>query len=342
MKPTTIKDIARRLDLSFTTVSRALNNDIKIKLSTRELVKKTAEEMNYFPNMAARGLVRRKSETIAFMSTRFAAPFISNVLDAFEQKAFYTGRYVHGIIPYSTRNEEAVKEMLLKRILRGRMADALVMLSQRPSEKILEEFNMAGVPVLLIENRMPGAHSITVDNAHGARSAAQYLVKTGRKRICLITGEIIQPPSRDINTAAVERKEAFVSEVLESGIFFNESNIETIHAYKYEEGMTALDNFIKKGIKPDAIFCAAGDIVAMGVLERAREKGISIPEDMAIIGYDDILSAKNLNPPLTTIRQPLHEIGEMAFEMILDAVDGKLKETKNVVIKPELIIRKSA
>jgi len=342
LKPVTIKDIAVKLGYSFTTVSRALNDDQKIKKQIRELIKATAEEMNYFPNMSARGLVRRRSETIAFMSTRFAAPFISNVLDSFEQKAFYMGRYVHGIMPYSTRNEEAVKELLLKRILRGRMADALVMLSLKPSEKILDEYNASGIPVLLIENIMHGAHSITVDNAHGARSAAQYLVKTGRKKICLISGETVQPPSTDINTAAVERKEAFISEVLESGIIFNESHIETIHAYNYKEGCAAVDNFIKKGLRPDAIFCAAGDNVAMGVLERAIELGISVPEDMAVIGYDDVLAARHLNPPLTTIRQPLHDIGEMAFELILDAIDGKLKKPKNVIIKPELIIRKSA
>ena len=162
MKQTTIKDIAVKLGISHTTVSRALNDDPNVNRNTAEL----AAELDYVPNLAARGLARGRAEAIAFISTRYAAPFISNVLDSFEQRAFYTNRYVHGVVPYSTRNEEAMKEALLMRILRGKRADAVVMLTIRPRAQTLAEYNKAGIPVvLLIENKMPGAHSITIKQA---------------------------------------------------------------------------------------------------------------------------------------------------------------------------------
>jgi LacI family transcriptional regulator len=341
MKSTTIKDIAKKLGINHSTVSRALSNNPSVNEKTAARIRKLAVEMDYIPNLAARGLVRGKSEAVAFISTRFAAPFISNVLDSFEQRAFYTKRYVHGISPYSTRNEEQLKELLLKRILHGKMADAVVMLTIKPREEILAEYNRAGVPVILIENSMKGAHSITINNLSGAEKAVNYLMDRGRKNIGLIVGETIQPPSMDANIAAVERKLGYIGALEKRGLHVKESNIEVIHAYKYEEGRKALDNFLKLSVKPDAIFCAAGDIVAMGVLERADELGIKIPGDIAVIGFDDVQAARHLNPPLTTVRQPLEEIGIMAFDMTVEAIDGKLKKDRNVVIDPELIIRKS-
>jgi LacI family transcriptional regulator len=342
IKTTTIKDIATKLGINHSTVSRALNNSSEVKKETAEMIRQMAAEMDYTPNLAARGLVKGKSEAIAFISTRFAAPFISNVLDSFEQRAFYTRRYVHGISPYSTRNEEPLKELLLKRILSGKMADAVVMLTIKPREATLTAYNSHGVPMILIENSMTGAHSITINNFSGAEKAVNYLLGMGRKNIGLIVGETMQPPSMDANTSAVERKLGYISALEKKGLQAKDGAIEVIHAYKYEEGRKALDNFLKKPVKPDAIFCAAGDIVAMGVLERAEELGIRIPGDIAVVGFDDVQSAPHLNPPLTTVRQPLEEIGIMAFDMAVDAVDGKLKKDRNVVIDPELIIRKSA
>ncbi len=342
IKTTTIKDIAKKLGINHSTVSRALRGHHSVKKETADRIKQLAAEMDYMPNMAARGLVKGKSEAIAFISTRFAAPFISNVLDSFEQRAFYTNRYVHGISPYSTRNEEPLKELLLKRILRGKMADAVVMLTLRPREETLEEYKRAGVPVILIEYSMKGAHSITINNFGGAEKAVRHLIGMGRKNIGLINGETIQPPSMDVNTVAVDRKMGYVAALEKHGMQAKESNMEVIHAYRYEDGKKALDNFLKKSVKPDAIFCAAGDIVAMGVLERADELGIKIPGDIAVVGFDDVLAARHLNPPLTTVRQPLEEIGNMAFDITIEAIDGKLKKDKNVIIEPELIIRKSA
>jgi len=342
MKQLTISDIAKIAGVTKATVSMVINNYPRIPQTTKDRIWKIMKDMDFQPNESARVLSFGKTEAIAFIATRFAAPFISNVLDALEQRAFYANRYVHGLVPYSTRNEQSVKELLLKKILAGRKADAVIVLTIKPSEEMAAAYKKAGVPLVLIENRMKNAHSITIDNFSGAEKAAGHFIKTGRKNIGLIVGETRQPPSKDNNMPAVDRRAGFISGLLKAGIELPEKNIEIIHAYNYEEGKKSLDNFLAKRAGLDAIFCAAGDIVAMGLLERANELGIKIPDDLAIIGFDDVIAARHLNPPLTTVRQPLDEIGVMAFDIAMDAIDGKLKKPKHVVIDPELIIRKSA
>jgi DNA-binding LacI/PurR family transcriptional regulator len=342
MKQLTIKDIAKKAGVTKATVSMVINNYPRIPQATKDRIWKIMRELDFHPNESARVLAKGKTEAIAFIATRFAAPFISNVLDAFEQRAFYANRYVHGIVPYSTRNEEDVKELFLKKILKGNKADAVVVLTIKPSDEMVAAYKKAGKPLVLIENRIKDAHSIIIDNVAGAEKAAAYFVKTGRKNIGLIVGETVQPPSKDNNMPAVDRRAGFKAGLEKAGMDLPDKNIEIIHAYNYEEGKRSLDNFIKRGVKLDAIFCASGDIVAMGLLERANELGIRIPDDLAIIGFDDVLAARHLNPPLTTVRQPLDEVGVMAFDIAVDAIDGKLKKFKHVTIVPELIIRKSA
>jgi LacI family transcriptional regulator len=342
MKQLTIKDIAERAGVTKATVSMVINDYKRIPQATKDRIRKIMEELDFHPNESARVLAKGRTEAIAFIATRYAAPFISNVLDSLEQRAFYANRYVQGVVPYSTRNEQEVKELFLKKILTGKKADAVIMLTVKPSEETAAHYKKAGIPLVLIENRMKDAHSIIIDNFYGAEKAAAHFIKTGRKNAGLIVGEAIQPPSRDINMPAIDRRAGFISGLKKHGLELPEKNIEVIHAYNYEDGKRSLDNFLKKGAGLDAVFCAAGDMVAMGLLERANELGIRIPDDLAVIGFDDVLAARHLNPPLTTVRQPLDEIGIMAFDMAIDAIDGKLKTFKHIKIEPDLIIRKSA
>ncbi|MCX8093098.1 MAG: LacI family transcriptional regulator [Candidatus Goldbacteria bacterium] len=339
MKKITIKDIAKKAGVSKATVSMVLNNYDRIANSTREKVLRIVKEMHYYPHESARMLAKKKTEAIAFVSARFAAPFISNILDAIEQRAFAVNKYIHGIIPFSTRNEKEVKEELLRRILYSKKADSVIVLTLKPSEEIIKEYNLRKMPIILIENDMPGAHSIRVDNYKGAYKATEHLITKARRNICLICG-ITQPPENmDINPTAIERKKGFEDAMQNLNVHFDEKNIEYIENYTFDEGKIALDNFLKKNHGIDAIFCAAGDLVAMGVIKRAQELGIKIPDDIAIIGYDDIMAAKLLNPPLSSVRQPIEEIGKLAFDIAVDAMEGKLNKEKHIIIEPELIIR---
>jgi LacI family transcriptional regulator len=342
MKNVTIQDIAERAGVTKATVSMVINQDHRITEKTRDKVLKIIKEMNYYPNQSARKLARGKSDAIAFVSARFAAPFIATVMDAFEQRAFQMGRYVHGIHPYSTQHKTEAKEELLQQLLYGRTADAVVVVTIRPSEKIAEEYAKWKVPLILLENTLPGSHSIRVDNERGGFIATEFLIQKGRKRIGLINGTTQPPPGVDLVPSAVERLEGYRRALKSHGLEFTENHIVSYSNYLFEEGRMGLKALLEKDPKLDAIFCAMGDIVAMGVMAEAQARGIRIPEDISLVGYDDMMASSLLKPALTTVRQPILQMGVQAFETAIDAIDGKLTEDRNIVIQPELIIRESA
>jgi LacI family transcriptional regulator len=342
MKNITIQDIAEKAGVTKATVSMVINQDHRITEKTRDKVLKIIKEMGYYPNQSARKLARGKSDIIAFVSARFAAPFIATVMDAFEQRAFHLGRYVHGIQPYSTQHEVEAKEELLKQILYGRTADAVVMVTLRPSDKIVEEFAKWKIPLVLIENKIPGSHSLEVDNVYGAKLATEFLIQKGRRRIGLING-LTQPPlGRDIVHSAVERLSGYQETLKKYGIDFWEDRTVSFGNYEFEEGRQGLRQLLEKDPQLDAIFCAAGDIAAMGVLFEAQTRGIRVPEDLSVVGYDDMPASSLLKPALTTVRQPILEMGSRAFDIAIGAIDKKFTEDQNLTFKPELIVRQSA
>ncbi len=342
MKNVTIQDIAERAGVTKATVSMVINQDHRITEKTRDKVLKIIKEMHYYPNQSARKLARGKSDVIAFVSARFAAPFIAALMDAFEQRAYQMGRYVHGIHPYSTQHKTEAKEEALQQILYGRTADAVVLVTIRPSEKIVAEYAARKIPLILLENTLPGSHSIRVDNVKGGFLAADYLIRKGRKRIGLING-VTQPlPGVDGVPSAMERLQGYRQALETHGLKFDEDRVVSYANYQFEEGRMGLKALLEKDPKLDAVFCAAGDIMAMGVLAEAQERGLKVPEDIALVGYDDMMASSLLKPALTTIRQPLARMGILAFETAIEAIDGLLKEDKNLLIQPELIVRESA
>ena len=342
MKKITINDIAKLAGVTKGTVSMVLNDYKSIPKKTKDRILGIMKDNDYYPFESAHMLAKGKSDTIAFMTTRFAAPFLAELLDAFERKAIKENKYVHNIVPYSTRNDPKVRDELFKKILYGRKASAVVAVALNPDPKIIREYKRNGIPVILIENDMKGANSVNVDNFKGGFAAAEYLIKSGRKRIGLITGGLDIKTPWGLNPSAIERKAGFESALEKYGRVLKKQHIEMTHNYNREEGKISLDNFISRKAGLDAIFCSAGDAMAMGVLERAREIGIKIPDDLAVIGFDDMVYAAQLNPPLTTVRQPIEDIASAAFDMAVDAMEGKLKKEKHVIFDPVLIIRKSA
>ncbi|MGH7739464.1 MAG: LacI family DNA-binding transcriptional regulator [bacterium] len=342
MKNVTIQDIAERAGVTKATVSMVINQDHRITEKTREKVLKIIKEMHYYPNQSARKLARGKSDVIAFVSARFAAPFIATVMDAFEQRAYQMGRYVHGIHPYSTQHNTEVKEELLQQILYGRIADAVVVVTIRPSEKIVREYAERKIPLVLLENSLPGSHSIRVDNERGGFLATEYLIRKGHKRIGLLNGITQPPPGEDLVPSAVERLGGYRRALETHGIPFDETRMQGYGNYLFEEGRQGLTALLEKDPRLDAVFCAAGDIMAMGVLAEAQARGIRVPEDIALVGYDDMTASCLLKPALTTVRQPIVQMGARAFETAIEAIDGHLTEDRNLVIQPELIVRESA
>lgn len=342
MKNVTMQDIATRAGVTKATVSMVINNDKRITETTRQKVLKIIRELNYVPHESARKLAKGKADVIAFVGPRLGSTFIANILEAFETRTYETRRYINGIQPYSTRNEIEAKEEILRKILYGRKADAVVLLDQVPSAELIEQYRSHNLPIVLIECEAKGVHSVRVDNVKGAYQATDHLIRKGRKNIGLIVGNMKPDPKYEENPVAEERLSGYKRALKEHGLEYDRDKVILVDNYQYEEGQECLARFLKNQPKLDAVFSAAGDIVAMGVMEEARKRGLSIPGDLALVGYDDILAARLLNPSLTTVRQSFGEIASEAFDIAMNAIEGKLTEEKHVVLEPKLILRESA
>jgi DNA-binding LacI/PurR family transcriptional regulator len=332
----TIKDVARKAGVSHTTVSMVIHNDKRITPDTKKKVLLAIDELKYHPNYLARGLVQGKTNTIAVMATFFSSFFEMNFLKGIEQEI---GESEYQINEYSTRGKPGVKQLIMEQILYGKRADALISLSIKPEKEMLEEFRKSGLPIILIEEEMKGAHTIKTDNFKGGFIATEYLLQKSRKKIGIIVGEV---NGDEVGTSPEDRLKGYKKALTEFNVEFDKDLVYEVKDFDYKDGKEALKKFLSSGKKIDAVFCAAGDYTAMGLLEEARKRFIKVPQDLSVIGYDDLEMSAIVNPPLTTVRQSITEMGREAYKIAVLAAEGKAKEPKNITLQPELIVRESA
>lgn len=286
------------------------------------------EDISFMPNR----------KTIAFISTRFASPFISEVMEGAENVSYALRNKNQSIELFSTRTDKKIKKEILTDIYRARIASVAVMLFQKPDKDEADLFIEANIPLILIENTYPGLSSITVDNEKGSYEAGKLLVSKGRKKIAIISGLT----GLDENEVMLARERGLIKAAAEAGVKIPAELIEKVLEYRLEEGAHFFESLITKEKNLDAVFCAAGDMVALGVIRRAKELGYRVPQDIAVIGFDDSVASALVSPALTTVKQPIRKMGEEAFKLALEFAEGKRKDPVNIVMPTELIIRESA
>lgn len=331
----TIKDVAKKVGVTPTTVSMVMRDDPRISKETKDKVLQAVKELNYYPNYIGQSLVKGKTNTIAVVSNLFFAWFKMDILNGIGRSIFESSYKMN---QYSTRDE--IGEETLKDILYGKRADGIITISLRPTTTILNEFKRLKRPIVLIEDTVEGFAGVKVDNFKGAYMATDYLIKKGRKKIGILTGEVAQGRG---GMNVLERIDGYKKALKDNDIDIRKKIMLETVCYTFDEGKKIFDKFIenKKGI--DAIFCAAGDIAAMGLMKRAQELGVKVPDDVAIVGYDDIVISSLVNPSLTTVRQPIFEMGKTAVKMLINQMESSLNYVDEVVIfQPELVIRESA
>ncbi len=333
----TIRDVAKQAGVSHTTVSWVIHNDPRITPQTKEKVLKVIAEMNYHPNYLARSLVRGRTNTIAVIASFFSSGFEIEILKGFDM-GFETMGFPYNINLYSTRGSESQKDRLLNQILYGKMADSVILLSLKMKENMLKEFHKNQIPVVLIEEKMPDAHVVKTDNEKGAYLAVEYLIKKGKRKIGLFIGSL---KGEESGLSPRERLTGYKKALKDYNIEYEESRIVEIEKYYFEDGQKALKSIIERKAEIDSIFCAAGDMVAMGVLRETQLRGIKVPDDLSIIGYDNIVTSSLVTPSLTTVKQPIRILGITALKMSIDAVENRGTERKQMVFEPELIVRNS-
>lgn len=327
----TIKDIAALAGVSKTTVSKIINNkDDSISKPTRDKVLKIMKEQNYVPNKLAQSLVTKRTKTIGLLIPDIRNPFFTDISRGAEDFARKEG---YNIIFCST-DEDYEREAECVSMLCEKMIDGIIFTPSSVTSHEENRYNDLDIPMVLVDKNIESSNAkgiVKVDNKNGTYEATKHLIKQGHKDILYLSG----PLKNDISK---ERLQGYIRALEKNNLSVKKENI-VEGKYRYEWAY----NFIKnlEEIKCTAI-CCANDLMAIGAIQALREKKFKIPEDISIVGFDDIETAKLIDPSLTTIRQPAYEMGAKASEILINSLQNKDKESVGTIIfKPSLIIRNS-
>ncbi len=329
---TTIYDIAKKAGVSPATVSRVLNNKPGLKESTRQKVLQIAKELNYSPNYLARSLKKQRTDTIALIVSDITNPFFTTLARGVEDKASQNGFNVI----FCNTDEDIEKEKAYLELMLQRRVDGILIASCSDG-KTFSLFCKKNVPLVLVDRRVnnPNLDCVTGDNEEGAYQLTRHLIEThGIKKIAILSGPLTLSTSR-------ERIQGYQRALREFNIAIPK-NYTVIGTYKEDFGYRATLEFLKKeGSKIEAIF-AGNNFIAVGVIRAARDVGIRVPGDLALVTFDDFEFASSLFPFLTAAKQPAYTMGSLACEFLLQRIRGeRIKERREVVLKPEILIRRS-
>ncbi|MBN2441694.1 MAG: LacI family DNA-binding transcriptional regulator [Spirochaetales bacterium] len=329
----TLKDVADKAGVSSATISMVIHNDTAIPEKTKLRIWRIIKSLGYVPNYAARSLAGGKTGNIALVSSYFHHHFYQEILRGIDMANKGKG---YSLLQFTSQENRGVEEDIFSKILYGKMADGLITLNRNPGTKLLKECKNRDFPVLMIEQSHTLANSICCDNHRGAYLATTHLLGSGRKKIVLISGGEFWGP------VVKERIAGYKKALMDHGLEYKEDHVFRMKQADFSRGKEALADLLKAGIKFDALFCAAGDPVAIGIMKEAENRGIKIPGDFSLIGYDDIEVSSYVTPALTTIKQPAVEMGKSALEIVSTIVhEPHHGDYKNTLFKPELVIRES-
>ncbi len=333
----TSKQVAERAGVSQTTVSFVLNKveNTNISEETRQRVFQAAEELNYVPDMTARALARGRSNNIALVISQphpqiFIDEYMPNVLTGLNQITQPQGfRIIVEVIKHNAAFAD---------LIRSKEVAGLILNLRDPADDELQaivDYSHEGVPIVSMEDWLPELHSVTVDVRAGVRQGVGHLIGLGHQRI----GCISYAPAGPGHRHEEKRINAYQQTLIEAGIQ-PEQNLIQYGAYDPETGYAAMQTLLDLKPVPTAVF-AMNDVMAFGAMAAIRDRGLTVPENIAIVGYDGIRLAAFANPPLTTVQAPDIERGRRAGEMLIDLMNGKKPVKSQVKLSTQLIIRDS-
>jgi DNA-binding LacI/PurR family transcriptional regulator len=325
----TAEDVARKLCVSQSTISRAFSLTASISDEMKLRVIKTANTLGYQPNVIARSLITRRTNMVAIVMANLVDPFYPVVLDELVQQVQARGFQTLLFVPSPGQAVDDIMPNLLQY-----QVDAIVLTSATISSAMARTCAARDTPVVSFNRYVPGLeiHAVASDNIAGARQVADFLVTTGHERPAFIAGQRDATTNRD-------RRKGFVSRLKELGM--RSCVQEEGGDFSYEAGYAATKRLLRRATRPDALFFAS-DIMAVGGIDAAREIGLSVPEDVSIVGYDDVPLAALPCYSLTTIRQPVREMAKAAVDMLgLAEARGMKSAPTTRLIMGTLITRSS-
>lgn len=330
--PVTIKDIARRAKVSHSTVSRALRGHGAIPSATAERIQRLALRMGYVPSAAARTLKTSRSHAVGVVVTNIADPFLSEVVGGIEEVMLRAG---YSLFLAAAHRENAREHNVVRALAEHRIDGALICSSQINAADLaaLEKF---GVPLVLINNDVPGdfAHSISHDDEWGGRQVTRHLLSLGHRRLAYLGNAASGQTNLD-------RYAGCRAEMAAQGVRAQPSWRLQGPNGRPDGGRMGAEAFLALSPRPTALFCF-NDLMAFGALQRLRQSGLRVPEDVSVAGFDDVFVAEYADPPLTTFVQPKRQLGAEAAELMLTLLSGAAPPSPRAkTMRGELLVRAS-
>ncbi|ELB2181597.1 TPA: substrate-binding domain-containing protein [Vibrio parahaemolyticus] len=328
----TMKDIAKLAGVSTSTVSHVINKTRFVSEEISERVNKAAKELNYYaPSALARSLKVNRTKTIGMLVTTSTNPFFGEVVKGVERSCYHKG---YSLILCNTEGDNERMRQSINTLLQKRVDGLILMCSSLEGERIDVFERYPDIPVVVMDwgPMLFTSDKIQDNSLRGGYLAAKYLIDCGHTEIGCITGPLIKHQAQ-------MRYEGYKRAMNEAALGFN-ANWIIESDFECEGGYQAFKKMAERGTLPSSIF-VSNDMMAMGVINAANELGIKVPDDLSIIGYDDIHIAKFMSPSLTTIHQPKYRLGQAAVETLVRRLDDKSNEAQVVQLEPTLVVRNS-
>ncbi|MBU3178898.1 LacI family transcriptional regulator [Clostridium estertheticum] len=326
-----IKDVAREAGVSIATVSRVLNDIDVVNEDTKKKVKDAIKKLSYRPNIVARSLKTQKSSTIGIIIPDISNQFYPEIVRGCEDVA---NIYNYNIM-LCNADLDVEKEMESLRILKEKMIDGVIYMSNSIGNNVIELIKELEMPVVLVETADEQGifPSVAIDNVMAAADAVKYLINKGNKNVAYVGTSI-----EKVN-ALSQRYTGYTKGLSDMGITLNKDLI--YHGgVKARDGYTGINVILDTGAQVDAVFCAS-DEIAMGVINALRDKSINVPEKIDVMGFDDIYSASTFYPKLTTVSQPMYDMGSVGMRMLIKSINNLVVEEKHFVLPYRIVERDS-
>lgn len=329
MNPT-LKDIAAKAEVSIKTVSRVINNEPMVSDSTRSRVEEVIGKMGYQPNLIARSLKKRKSNTIGLIMPDIGNPafteMVKGCMDTLNEEGYF--------IFVGSYEDDPEKEEEFMRDFNSMLIDGLIIIPSVTEERDLTIFEKINCPIVFMDREIDAMNRDTVisGNRNGAYRATKYLVEKGHKKTVILGGLKTVKPAK-------KRFEGWKKAMSERGLF--SEDLVFWGSFSTESGYTMMKEAMERFGKVDAVF-AGNDVVALGAMNAIKEKNLNIPKDIAIIGFDDMFFSQYLNPSLSSVAVRLFDVGRTAAELLLNRIKKPLNfKPSRIVIECDLILRDS-
>jgi LacI family transcriptional regulator len=326
----TIYEVSELAGVSLATVSRVMNNSTKVSPKTRKKVESAMKELGYRPNSIAQSLASSRSNSVGILIPLFSGPFFGEMLGGIEAELREAGK--HAIITAGHSDEK--NEIKGIEFLLSRNCDVLILYADRVSDEFLVELNEGDVPIVILSRVVPGLEDrcITLDNEHGSYLATRSALVLGHTRLAYISGPLWK---KDSNERLAGHKRALA----DFGVEFD-SRLMVEGDYQEDGGNRGMEQLLQTGLPFSVVVCA-NDETAAGVVGVAREKGMSIPDEVSVIGFDNVFFTRYFRPKLSTVNYPIKEMGQMASRCVLRNYYGQKQFEIQNVFQPSMVMRSS-